>query len=257
MFPFFGLHQLLNWETSGPFGLLVTGLTVWMLIECLRRDPERQMWWWIILFLPGIGPLVYFFVRWLPTHNVPAPRWVVGLRRGTEIRRLESSARQIGNAYHFVHLADALRETGQFDRAADAYARAIEKEPANLAALWGAAQVDMHFKDYDTARQRLEQVLKIDPQYKFGDVSLMYAKSLLELDRVEEATAHLQKHVRRWRHPEGLYLLAWLDSQAGRTQEARDNLQAMLMEIESSPPPIARKQGPWRRRGMQLLRKLG
>jgi hypothetical protein len=31
----------------------------------------------------------------------------------------------------------------------------------------------------------------------------------------------------------------------------------MLMEIESSPPPIARKQGPWRRRGQQLLRKLG
>ncbi len=115
----------------------------------------------------------------------------------------------------------------------------------------------MHFKDYDTVRQRLEQVLKIDPQYKFGDVSLTYAKSLLELDRVEEATAHLQKHVRRWRHPEGLYLLAWLDSQAGRTQDARDNLQAMLMEIESSPPPIARKQGLWRRRGLQLLRKLG
>jgi len=115
----------------------------------------------------------------------------------------------------------------------------------------------MHFKDYDTARQRLEQVLKIDPQYKFGDVSLLYAKALLELDRVEEATAHLQKHIRRWRHPEGLYLLAWLDSQAGRTQDARDNLQAMLMEIESSPPPIARKQGSWRRRGLALLRKIG
>jgi tetratricopeptide (TPR) repeat protein len=169
----------------------------------------------------------------------------------------ESSARQIGNAYHFVHLGDALRETGQFDRASDAYVRALEKEPANLAALWGGASIDMHFKDYESARERLDKILQIDPQYKFGDVSLLYAKSLLNLDRNDEATAHLQKHVRRWRHPEGLYLLAWLDSQNGRIQEARDSLQAMLMEIESSPPPIARKQGPWRRRGMHLLRKLG
>jgi hypothetical protein len=257
MFPFFGLHQLMNWEGGGFVSLLMTGLTIWMLIECLRSDPEKQMWWWIILFLPGIGPLVYFFVRWLPTHNVPAPRWVRGMRRGAEIRRLESSARQIGNAYHFVHLGDALRETGQFDRASDAYVRALEKEPANLAALWGAALIDMHFKDYESARERLDKILQIDPQYKFGDVSLLYAKSLLNLDRTDEATAHLQKHVRRWRHPEGLYLLAWLDSQNGRIQEARDSLQAMLMEIESSPPPIARKQGPWRRRGLQLLRKLG
>jgi hypothetical protein len=256
---FFGLHQLTNWlgPGSGPVSLLLTGLTIWMLIECLRSDPDRQMWWWIILVLPGVGPLVYFFVRWLPNHNVPAPRWVVGLRRGAEIRRLESAAYQIGNAYHFVHLGDALRETGHFERASESYTRALEKEPANLAALWGAALVDTHFKDYDAARDKLEKILAVDPQYKFGDVSLLYAKSLLNLDRHDEALAHLQKHVKRWRHPEGLYLLAWLDSQSGRTQEARDNLQAMLMEIESSPPPIARKQGSWRRRGRQLLRKLG
>ncbi|HXY35956.1 MAG TPA: tetratricopeptide repeat protein [Planctomycetaceae bacterium] len=257
MFPFFGLHQLMNWEGSGFLSLLVTGLTIWMLIECLRSDPERHIWWWIILFVPGIGPLIYFFVRWLPTHHVPMPKWMAGLRRGAEIRRLESSARQIGNAYHYVHLGDALRETGHLDRANDAYARALEKEPANLAALWGAALIDMHFRDFETARERLDKILQVDPQYKFGDVSLMYAKSLLELDRNDEATAHLQKHVRRWRHPEGLYLLAWLDSQNGRIQEARDSLQAMLMEIESSPLPIARKQGPWRRRGRHLLRKLG
>ncbi|HET6323154.1 MAG TPA: tetratricopeptide repeat protein [Planctomycetaceae bacterium] len=256
---FFGLHQLTNWlgPGSGPVGLLFTGFTIWMLIECIRSDPERQMWWWVIVVLPGIGPLIYFFARWLPAHHVPMPRWVAGLRRGAEIRRLESAAYQIGNAYHFVHLGDALRDTGHFDRANDAYARALEKEPSNLAALWGAALVDTHFKDYDAARDRTNKILQSDPQYKFGDVSLLYAKSLLSLDRADEATAHLQKHVKRWRHPEGLYLLACLESQSGRIQEARDNLQAMLMEIESSPPPIARKQGAWRRRGRQLLRRLG
>jgi hypothetical protein len=256
---FFGLHQLTNLlgPASGPASLILTGLTVWMLIECLRGDPDRQFWWWIIIILPGIGPLAYFFVRWLPNHNVPMPRIVTSLRRGAEIRRLESAAYQIGNAYHFVHLGDALRETGQFDRAAESYDRALEKEPGNLAALWGAALIEMQFKNYESASERLQKVLTADPLYKFGDVSLLYAKALLNLNRTDDAIAHLQKHVKRWRHPEGLYLLAWLDSEKGHTQEARDNLQAMLMEIESSPAPIARKQGTWRRRGRQLLRKLG
>jgi hypothetical protein len=150
-----------------------------------------------------------------------------------------------------------LRETGQYQNAKAAYERALEKEPENLPALWGAAQIELHDKAFDSARERLEKILQTDPQYKFGDVSLAYAKSLLSCQRNDDATAHLANHVKRWRHPEGIYLLACQYAQAGRNDEARSHLHAMLMEIESSPPPIARKYGPWRRRGRALARQLG
>ena len=197
------------------------------------------MWWWIILFLPGIGPLVYFFVRWLPTHNVPAPRWVVGLRRGTEIRRLESSARQIGNAYHFVHLADALRETGQFDRAADACA-ARHRKGANQpgAALWGGdAQVDMHFKGLRHRQKRAagtgaQDRSAIQVRRRLADVREIAAPSLNRtgsrrppICRSTSAAGGTPRACTSWHG---------LDSES---QEARDNLQAMLMEIESEPAP--------------------
>jgi len=256
---FFGFPRLMHLfgEGSEAVSLIVAVFTLWMLIECLRKDPERQYWWWIIIVLPGIGPLAYFFVRWLPESRLRLPSWVRNFTRGAELRRLQSAATQIGNPYQHVQLGDALREVGQFERAGAAYSHALEKEPGNLAALWGGGLVDVHFKSFDAARGHFEKILQVDPQYKFGDVSLAYAKSLLSLQRSGDATTHLEKHVKRWRHPEGIYMLAVLYAQAGRYEDARPHLQAMLAEIESSPLPIARKQGHWRRRGRQLLRKLG
>src|ERR1700685_926904 len=241
-------------EESSFFSLLVLAFTVWMLIECYRNDPERYLWLWIIFFVPFIGPLAYFFVRWLPNRSFRTPGWMRRMTRGAEIRRLHSAARQIGNPYHYVQLGDALRETGQFEPAGDAYARALEKEPGNLAALWGAGMVDVHCRSFDAARAAFEKVLQEDPQYKFGDASLAYAKSLISLQRREEATSHLEKHVKRWRQPEGICLLAQLHAPASPYEEARYHLEAMLAEIDGSPLAIAREP---RRPGRQLRRKTG
>ena len=77
-----------------------------MLIECVRKDPEKYLWLCIILFVPGVGPIIYFFVRWLPQRNLQPPGWLSGLTRGSEIRRLRSAALQIGNPYQYVQLAE-------------------------------------------------------------------------------------------------------------------------------------------------------
>ena len=57
---------------SGVVSLLVSAFTIWMLIECLRKDPDRYLWMWLILIMPGIGPVIYFFVRWLPGRQLTA-----------------------------------------------------------------------------------------------------------------------------------------------------------------------------------------
>ena len=67
--PFFGILHLLSGE-SGFLSLLYAGFTLWMLIECVRKDPDRYLWLCIILFVPGVGPIIYFFVRWLPQRNL-------------------------------------------------------------------------------------------------------------------------------------------------------------------------------------------
>jgi hypothetical protein len=50
----------------GAFELLGLLFSIWMIVECIKREVTlsgRVLWLLLILFIPGLGPLVYFFVR--------------------------------------------------------------------------------------------------------------------------------------------------------------------------------------------------
>lgn len=230
-------------------------LTIWMVIYCAKTDPERYIWIWIIIFVP-LGPFIYLLARWLPNQAFQPPAFMRKWTRGKEIQRLRVAAHQIGNAHQYVELGDALRETGRDQEAADAYARAIEKDGDNLQALWGAACIDYRNNRFAAARDRLATIIDTDPAYKFGDVSLLYGKTLRSLQDLPAATEHLEQHTRRWRHPEGLYLLADCYAQQGRNAEARAQLEALIEDLDATPRAIARKHIFWRGRAKRMLRKL-
>jgi hypothetical protein len=247
--------QIWIWIGAG-FGWLYFILLVWMIVYCLRFDPYRFLWLLVMLFFQPVGAVIYFFVRWLPSHQLEAPKFLHRWTRRGVVRRLEVAAAQIGNAHQFVQLGDALREIGRHQAAGEAYARAIEKEPDNLAALWGAANIEYRAGQFAPAREKLERVLRVDPNYKFGDVSLLYGKALYELAEKEAARTHLEGHVCKWRQPEGLYLLAKICLEQQDVPQAREHLQALIDDIDSSPRSIARKFLFWKGRARRLLRRL-
>ena len=236
--------------------LLYMAFMVWMLVECIRREPDRTTWILLILLLQPLGAFLYFFIRWLPGADMRIPKGLAKWTCGTELARLKTAAAQIGNPHQFIQLGDALRDVGRWDQAGEAYGKALAKDADNIQALWGAGLVDLERHDFESARGRLQKVLKADPQYKFGDVSLAYGRSLYELRRTDEARDHLEKHIKRWRHPEGLFLLATIHAENGNPDEARKQLLAMLTDINGSPRGIARKFGVWKSRARKLLKKL-
>lgn len=242
--------------------LLLSALTIpyivfwiWMLIHCYRTEPDRQFWLWMMIIAQPVGSVAYFLIRYIPSKEFPTPRFLRQWMRGTELLRLESAAEQIGNPHHFVVWGDALRECGQLDRAKSAYERALAKDPNDLRALWGAAQVARDQKRFSDVRSLTRRVLDQDPQYKFGDVSLAHGRALTEIGDIEAARMHFEEHVKRWRHPEGVYLLSKIHFDQGDHVAARNHLSAMIRDIDSSPRAISRKFGRWKSRGKQLLRK--
>lgn len=229
---------------------------IWMLWHCARTEPDRQFWLWLLILVPGVGPVVYFVTRYLPSTEIRGPAMLRRWTRGRDLTRLETAAIQIGNPHQFLLWGDALRDVGLLDQAATAYERALAKEPKNLPALWGAAQVAASQKRPADVRSLTQRILEKDPQYKFGDVSLACGKSLIDLGETVAATQHLEQHVHRWRHPEAVYLLASLHAQQGNAQAARKHLQALVHDINGSPTAIARRCGRWKSRAQQLLKKL-
>ncbi len=244
-------------------GLLTTGMGliygifwVWMLIDCLRREPDRFFWIWLLVIIPFPGAIVYSVMRFFPQSDVTAPKWMRNLLRGKELARLEAAAHQIGNPHQYIQWGEVLREVGQLNAARDAFNAALRKEPASLPALWGACQVAVLQHRPQDVKELAGRVLAIDPQYKFGDVSLAYGRALKDLGETAALREHLEKHVRRWRHPEAVYLLACRCRDDGDTAAAREQLQSMLRDIHGSPSAIARKFGRWRSLGRRMLRQL-
>ncbi len=229
---------------------------LWMVWHCLRTEPDRFLWLWVLLIVPGVGPVLYFVLRYLPSTELRPPSFLRRWTRGRELARFETAAIQIGNPHQFIQWGDALREVGRYEEAAGAYDRALTKDALNLQALWGAAQVATLRKQRERTRDLTRQILDKDPQYKFGDVSLAHGKALVELGDRDAAAKHFEQHVRRWRHPEAVYLLANLCAEQGNRQAARAHLQSVLHDINGSPAAIARKHGRWKSRAKQLLRKL-
>jgi hypothetical protein len=202
------------------------------------------------------GQVIYLLARWLPSLNARPPRFLSKWTRGRELQRLRIAAHQIGNAHQYVELGDALRETGRMNEAGRAYEQALQKDGHNLQALWGGASVDFQHGEFAAARDKLLKIISVDPAYKFGDVSLLYAKTLHALGEAQAAREHLEGHTRRWRHPEGLYLLASIYADEGRAAPARQQLQALIQDLDGAPRAIVRRQLFWRGRARRLLRKL-
>jgi len=242
---------------SHPFALLGGVLWVWMLIHCARTDPERNWWLWILFIGNVPAAFIYFLVRWLPGARLSGgsslfARWT----KSRQIPRLEAAARNIGNAHQFVELGEAYRETGKTERAAECFAKALQKDPASMPALWGAAQVEMKRENFPAAKLHLEQILAKDVTYKFGDVSLAHCRTLVALNETDAGYERLEQHLRRWTHPEAYVLIATILIDRGQTEPARERLEATLSDLRGGPAFFARQNRGWARQARRLLARL-
>jgi hypothetical protein len=62
----FGLFGAVRWMFRSVIGLLVLAFCLWMLIHAVTNkklgDGEKIAWVLVILFVPVLGALIYFFV---------------------------------------------------------------------------------------------------------------------------------------------------------------------------------------------------
>jgi hypothetical protein len=50
---------------EGTFVLIGILFYIWMIVECVRRErgTERLLWLLLVVLVPDLGALIYFFVR--------------------------------------------------------------------------------------------------------------------------------------------------------------------------------------------------
>ena len=240
----------------GAITFLMTGFWMLMLFDCIRNDPERRTWIWILIVLNLPGAVLYFVFRRLPSLSIATPPQI---RRWTHRKKIwdaEAAVKHIGKPHQFVNLGNVLLEAGMIDRAYDAYQQALDQDPAHVKALWGLTTIELIKKDYANAKKHLAPLLKDDPDYKFGEASLAYGQALYELGEWDAAESHLVDDLKRWSHPEAAILLAMIYKKEGRTAAAKDVLETMMFKLKGTPRFYLRKKRHLLNKAQTLLRSL-
>lgn len=232
--------------------LVAVVLWLWMLLHCVRRDPDRPTWLWMLLVFPVLGGVFYFLDRWLPLYSgaVAGGR---GVRR-RDIEQAEQDARNIGNPHQYLELGDLLWKRRQFARAAEAYRLALERDPEDIRAHYSVGRATLHEGKLDEARTHLSQVIAIDPQYRTGDAALAYGRVLIDLGEYDRAKVHLTADLRRRGDPEARLLLARAILEGGDIDEATSRLEALLDSLRAGRSPTSKRLA---REARQLLRRAG
>jgi hypothetical protein len=241
--PFFGTEL-------GIVAILATAFWVWMLIDCIRNEPQ-SVWIWVILFLGWLGGLIYFVGRKLPNMRAPGAA-TAGLRE--RIRDLEEQVRHLKNPYYLTQLGQAYLDAGKTGRALEPFEEALKLDRENLAALVGAGECRVGLGKFEAALEPLDLAYGKDPNYRMGRGAELLAICCLELGRDEKLQeiepslpkkAHLTEYVR-----------AYLQARRGNREEARQMLSRLIEDVRHLPRAYYRKDRIWMQKARALLRQL-
>jgi hypothetical protein len=230
------MYQLLTLtHASSALAFVAMGFWMLMIFDCVRNEPDRQTWLWLLIFLSVPGSIIYFVARVLPRLNTPMPSLFKRWSLKQKLWNAEAAVRNIGKAHQHVILANLLLDLRDWEQAKNHFQQALAKEPQNTDALWGISIIEVKQKQLESAKEYLQMLLQKDPKARYGDASLQYGKVLYDLEEWDAAITHLKADIREWSHPEASWLLAQIQIQQGLRDEPRDVLDQMLFKIKSSP----------------------
>lgn len=229
---------------------------IWMVIECLKNDPERFLWIWILLFFNFIGAVIYFFVRQPLRNRMKTPKFIRKWSLKNDLLEVEEEARNIGNAHQYVILGELLFEMDKYERAEEAFEEAIKRDPVEVRALWGKAIIDLKNRKFQSAEDNLEVLLKKDPNYKYGEASLSLCRSLSLHEKKDKAKETLIEHLKKWNHPEARYMLAEIYIEEKSFEEAFKQLNTVKNDVRTAPHFYRRRQSKWYWKANKIIKDL-
>lgn len=236
---------------QNPYALIPLALIAVCVVHAVRRG-NIFPWIYIIVFLPGIGSLIYLFVEIVPE-----------LVRGRGAARVKSSAaamidpnksfREARRAATLVGSVDSKRALAEEYMSRGAYADAVEiyRDTAqgqfkdDPALLLGLARAQFMNNDPAGAQASLDALQAADPSFVSGDAHLLYARALEGQGKTDEALAEYRKLVPYYSGEEARARYAMLLEKTGARDQARNVYQEIVRLLDGAPSRYQKAQREW------------
>ncbi|HEY6483447.1 MAG TPA: tetratricopeptide repeat protein [Steroidobacteraceae bacterium] len=223
-----------------------------LLIVHVIKTGRNQIWIWVLALLSFPGAIAYIAVELLPDafRSRTAQRTARGFKRamdpGAGLRRLENEARITGNVATRQRYADELLRHGRHDEAIAQYREALtglyEHDP-NL--MLGVAQAQFDKGDATGARSTLDDLIRLNPDFKSPQGHLLYARALEAEGNASKALEEYSVLAFSYPGAEAAVRYAQLLRAQGRTEEAAKVARELLEQARIAPAHYRRAQRAW------------
>ena len=233
------------------FLILSIAIQAGLIIHCIKTG-RNQIWIWVLALLSYAGIIAYVAVEIIPDlfRSRTAQRTARGFKRAmdptADLRRYESEARLTGNVSGRQRYAEELLRHGRYDEAIAQYREALtglyEHDP-NL--LLGVAQAQFAKGDATAARTTLDDLIRLNPDFRSPQGHLLYARALEQEGNVTKALEEYQALAPSYPGAEAAVRYAQLLKAQGRREEAQKVARELLEQARIAPAHYRKAQKSW------------
>jgi len=232
----------------GIITLVIQALAIFHVI----RTGRDFRWIFLLIFLPGLGALIYFFVEILPSlgGNPTARRTMRNMGRivdpARQLRHQQLAYDRSQNVETATRLANELIRDGKFDDAIrvcnEARTGVFEDDPTILLALATA-----HFgrASYGECIAALDLLREKNPAFRSPEGHLLYARALEGDGQTDRALEEFESVSRYFPGAEARVRFAQLHQRLGHDTLARQMFTQIVEDARLAPRHFRKAQRQW------------
>jgi hypothetical protein len=233
------------------WGIILQAVAI---LHFIRRRPDT-FWLFIILIGGWLGALIYIAVEVVPDGSLLSQSFKVFPRR-RRIKELESAIVDNPSAGNYEELGDLYLTDENFERARQAYDKAILARSDSIDPFYRRGIAKLHLKDFPAAVPDLERVVHEDPAYDFHGAMGLLAHAYANTHQPEKAEQLFQESTTISTSSEIYYNYAVFLASQKRHAESREWARKLLAKKVNMPGYLRRRERPWFRKAAALLRQL-
>jgi hypothetical protein len=232
--------------------LILSILIQVLLIVHVIKTGRNMIWIWVLVLLPLAGGIAYIAVEVVPEllRSRTAQRTARGMKKAldpqADLRRYESEARVTANVASRQRYAEELVRHGRHDEAIAIYRQALsglyEHDP-NL--MLGVARAEFGKGDAAAARTTLDELIRLNPDFKSPDGHLLYARALEAEGNVSKALEEYKVLAPSYPGAEAAVRYAQLLKSQGQDAAAAGVARDLLEQARIAPAHYRRAQKSW------------
>ncbi|MEX6686057.1 PLDc N-terminal domain-containing protein [Danxiaibacter flavus] len=226
-------------------------------IHCLRKG-YQQKWIWIIVFLPYVGALAYFFSEIVNGNQVKQVGNTFGaiINPSGSIKKLRAQVEFSDTFQNRMALADAYLATGQVNNAIELYESCCKGVFVENEYLLGQMIVAYSMVGrYDHILPLARKIYNA-PQFSRSRAHMLYALALEKTGDSQTAESEFQKMQARFSYYEQRYNYGLFLIRAGRDNDARQLFTTINKEAQQLSSREKRDNRIWFARAKEAIQKM-